>query len=116
MTRDEIMRVCEAALTGLIDMALFDAGWDSGPRPERASHLHADLLDECERRWHVVISVHPFLTWDAAKDGRPGTMWVADARDGDTHQLLVENHRAPTRRLAELRALALALKERGVLA
>jgi hypothetical protein len=110
MTRDEILAADEAGLKDAI-LATLEEDWAA------CAITHADLLDECEGRWGVLISVHPFMSWDGATGGKPRTLWDANARDGEAlHGLIVEGTRAPTRRLAELRALALALHEKGVLA
>lgn len=68
---------------------------------------HADLLDECERRWGVEIAAHPHY-------GEPG-WWASATCDHGERKLAQLRDEAPARRLAELRALALALQQMGVL-
>lgn len=109
MTREEIIAADERRLKDAI-LATLEEDWAA------CAITHADLLDECEGRWGVLISVHPLMSWDGATGGKPRTLWDAVARDGnDLHGLIASALRAPTRRLAELRALALALLEKGVL-
>jgi hypothetical protein len=103
MTRDEILAADEAALKVAINAALKE-DWTAD------QITHADLLDECEQRWGVSVNVtacafKDWIAWpDAAEDN--------GVRTSLSGMVVV----APTRRLAELRALALALKAKGVLA
>jgi hypothetical protein len=100
MTRDEILAADEATLKAAINATLKE-DWTAD------QITHADLLDECERRWGVEIAVHPHY-------GEPG--WWAEATCSHGEQRLAQlTEEAPTRRLAELRALALALKEKGII-
>jgi hypothetical protein len=104
MTRDEIIAADEGTLKVAINATLKE-DWTAD------QITHADVLDECERRWGVLIFVHPmqYPSSDAA-DPRARS-WVSSARADNRWQ----DAEAPTRRLAELRALALALKAKGVL-
>ena len=76
-------------------------------RDTHPPHDHADLLDECERRWGVRVD-----TFAVRVEGN--WAWRAYTH-GQGASASTTANTAPTRRLAELRALALALHQMGVL-
>jgi hypothetical protein len=107
MTRDEIL----AADTPALHVAIRQCALPPDKMPWNIGH--ADVLDECERRWGICIETQAYLN----KTKPPLTrLWAATALDAeDRLAVLADAAMAPTRRLAELRALALALKAKGVL-